>query len=574
MSIGRRSIFGDLSAGFVAASALVLVIGAPLAWAEEELLREQAQAQDIQLIPPSEWKPEGELQERAAPAVPEIPRAPSDGEDVPAAAEETEAAPAQGEITEIPAAAEEAEAAEAPGESPEEPSMEAPAAGETATAPVTPAPVTGAPLMEEAIRRAIATNPQIGIVTANREAIEEELRQARGLYFPQIDAESGVGWERTNDIASRSRFGAATDAGSVSMLRQENRVTLIQRVFDGFETDSTIDREKARVESAAKRVYENAEFLALDAIDAFLAVARQRELVGIAESNYLVHAELAESLRAQARAGAGSLADVAQADSRASRARATVAQAQNDLRDADALYIRVVGEAAGDTMRPTLPRDALPPDLELALELAAKNNPTVAIFEADTKVAGAETELAESRFYPAVNIEGESEYNDGRDGVETWERNHQIMARARWNLYRGGIDVANRREFVAREAEAKNRVYNSHIQSQEEMRRSWNAYIASQERTEALRDAVRHATATRDAYRQQFRVAQRSLLDVLDAENEYFVTRGQLVSAEYNEILSSFRILAVGGALLKTLGIEAPKAADPTPPSFWDQVVR
>lgn len=457
-----------------------------------------------------------------------------------------------------------------------QPIAEPPAAAEVADPKA-----ASAAALADTIRKAIATNPRIGIVAANREAIEEELRQARGLYLPQVDGAAGIGYERTNDSRTRARLNGTTgtgvfaeDAGSRAMRRQESSLNLVQRVFTGFETESEIKRQKMRIESAANRVYENAEVLGLDAIDAYLAVARQRELLQIAEDNLRVHEETALSLRQAAAGGAASSADVTQAETRVARAKASLYQTQNDLRDAEALYINIVGEAPGDTARPAVPRDTVPVDLEAALENAAKNNPTVAIFGSDVKVAAAEIKLAEARFYPQVNIEGEAAYNDGRDGVETWERDSQIMLRTRWNLYRGGIDVANRREAVAREAEAKNRLYNAHIDAQEQMRRSWNALIASQDRTQALSEGARFAGQTRDAYRQQFRVAQRSLLDVLDAENEYFVTRGQLISAEYNEILSTYRIMAVAGTLLKTLGVEAPKTADPAAPSFMQQMIR
>jgi adhesin transport system outer membrane protein len=74
-----------------------------------------------------------------------------------------------------------------------------------------------------------------------------------------------------------------------------------------------------------------------------------------------------------------------------------------------------------------------------------------------------------------------------------------------------------------------------------------------------LKDAVKFALETRDAYVQQFEVAQRTLLDVLDAENELFVSASELVTAETNEVLATYRILAVTGHLMRTLGVSAPE---------------
>jgi adhesin transport system outer membrane protein len=109
--------------------------------------------------------------------------------------------------------------------------------------------------------------------------------------------------------------------------------------------------------------------------------------------------------------------------------------------------------------------------------------------------------------------------------------------------------------------ESKNRRLQSQLNAEQEIRQSWYALEANQQRVDDLADSVRFNTETRDAYRAQFDVAQRTLLDVLDAENELFVSSGQLVTAQTNELLASYRVLAVSGTLLNTLGIAAPDQA-------------
>jgi adhesin transport system outer membrane protein len=408
----------------------------------------------------------------------------------------------------------------------------------------------------EAIELAISTNPDIGIVASNREAVDEELKQARGLYLPQIDLAAGIGKEMTDDRTTR-----ANGHDGLILIREEFSVTLQQRIFDGFEADSMVNREKARVESAANRVAENAEFLALDAIGAYVEVLRQRELVRLSEENLRVHLGILESLQQRLAGGGGSRADVAQTEARSSRARATVTQTLNDLRDSEAAYTRIVGQFPDQLEAPEFPEGVLPGDLDDAVSLAGTSNPTTKIFEADVRTASAEISLAEVPLYPAITLEAETEYNDGRDGIQTYEFNNQVMLRLRWNLFRGGIDRANRQEQLSRLAESKNRRLRSFLGAQQEMRQSWFALEASRQRVEDLADSVRFNVETRDAYRQQFEVAQRTLLDVLDAENELFVSSGQLVSSQTNELLASYRILAVGGMLMRTLGISPPQQA-------------
>jgi adhesin transport system outer membrane protein len=426
--------------------------------------------------------------------------------------------------------------------------------------------------LNEAIELAISTNPDIGIVASNREAVDEELKQARGLYLPQIDLALGIGKERTEDRTTRSDPPAGDSGEGLTLTREEASITLQQRIFDGFETDSMITREKARVESAANRVHENSEFLALDVIGAYVEVLRQRELVRLAEENLRVHLGILDSLRQRLAGGGGSRADVAQTEARSARARATVTQTLNDLRDAEAAYTRIVGQYPDQLEAPEFPEGVLPADLDEAVTVANTNNPTTRIFEADVRTAEAEVSIAEVPFYPAVTLEAETEYNDGRDGIDDYEFNNQVMLRLRWNLFRGGIDRANRQEQLSRLAESKNRRLRSFLNAQQEMRQSWFALEASRQRVEDLADSVRFNMETRDAYRQQFEVAQRTLLDVLDAENELFVSSGQLVTAQTNELLASYRILAVGGMLMSTLNVAPPQQAVVQHTNWWEGI--
>jgi adhesin transport system outer membrane protein len=412
--------------------------------------------------------------------------------------------------------------------------------------------------LKDAVSQAIATNPDIGIVASNREAVDQELRQARGLYLPQIDVAAGAGIATYNDTTSRAGPGGDTE----ETFRRESSITLQQRLFDGFEAGATVEREMARVESAASRVMENSEVLALDAIGAYLEVLRARDLVRLAEDNIAYHRQVLDAMRARMEGGGGSESDVDQTEARAARAQNTLVENLQDLRIAEAVFTRIVGSFPGnDLTYPEFPAGTLPADLDEAVQLAVRNNPTTKIFEADVRTAEAEVELSEVPMYPAVSLEALTEYNDGTSSVDTYEFNNQLMVRVRWNIFRGGIDRAARQEALFRLTESKNRRYRSVLESQREMRTSWFELEAARDSIEALEDARDFNRSTLAAYEQQFEVAQRTLLDVLDAENELFTSEGQLITAQTNEQLASYRILGVGGILLETMGVSAPEQA-------------
>lgn len=427
----------------------------------------------------------------------------------------------------------------------------------------------GATTLKEAVSKAIATNPRLTAIENNREAVNHELRRARGQYLPQVDMLVGNGLQ---DYSSQITRTTGTDNDWLN--REEYSLTVTQRLFDGFETNSEVERQKARVRSAASRVYENAEVLGLDAVLAYLEVYRQRALLGLARDNVKIHENILGSLRRRQEAGGGSASDTAQTEARLARSQTTVLSTENDLRNAEANYRKLIGDAPEDLSLPEFDFGLMPQDSEEAVRMAEEKNPTVRIFDAEIDVATHAIGVSEAPFYPNVNLEAGYTYYNDRDGVRTWEDDAQIMVRLRWNLYRGGSDRANRRAAVARQAEAKSRRFNASLEAVEEMKRSWNAYVIESDRLKTLNSAVDFSSQTRDLYRQQFDVAQRSLLDVLDAENELFVVHGQRTSAEVNRLAAAYRVLASSGELMTALDIAAPDASDPTPPSFSETVIK
>lgn len=422
--------------------------------------------------------------------------------------------------------------------------------------------------MSEVVKLAVETNPQIGVVSANRQAVAEELRQARGLWLPQVDLTGSVGPQWSNDVYSRSNASGANE----ELISSDGRLTLTQRVFTGFNTTHQIEREKARVASAASRVYDNAEYLGLDAVAAYLEVIRQRELYALAKQNVDFHKAILTKLDQRLAGGVGTRADVSQTRARLARAEATLAQTANDLGDTEAFYTRVIGQFPGELTRPEFPVTALPQSIDAAVQLAHHNNPKVRTAEYDVKASREEADMAESAFYPQVNLVADTGYNNDQAGRDTYGYDSRVLLRGNINLFRGGIDRAARQEAVQRMHQARELRSQITNEQKEEARRSWFAYQASAQRVQQLEVAVKDLKETRDAYEQQFNIGQRTLLDLLDAENELFTARGQLLSADLNQLRSGYRLLASDGLLLKTLQIAAPKQANIESESFDDSI--
>jgi adhesin transport system outer membrane protein len=185
-------------------------------------------------------------------------------------------------------------------------------------------------------------------------------------------------------------------------------------------------------------------------------------------------------------AGRGDIADVRQTESRLARAYDTLAISRGALADAIARYQRVVGDRPGDLEDVEAPISALPPSTEDAANLASVNSPTVRIAAADIDVASAEIRASRTGFYPRFDAEIGGGLNRNIDGARGRDNDVSGMLVMRYNLYRGGADMALEREAFHRANEARASLDNTRRLAEQEARFSYNALETAQARTEAL----------------------------------------------------------------------------------------
>jgi adhesin transport system outer membrane protein len=315
------------------------------------------------------------------------------------------------------------------------------------------------------------------------------------------------------------------------------------------------------MDSASYRVQEAAEFVALDAVEAHLDVLRNQALVELAGENLEQHRRILGQVGQLEAQGAGSIADVRQTESRLAEAQSSLALAKGNLCDAEAFYLAVVGSPPTDLEEGVAPAFALPESPDASAAAASVTSPTVQLANADIDVAQAELRAARAGYYPNLDLELGAAAGENLDGLEGREVNAQALLVLRYNLFRGGGDIAREREAFLRVKEARENLRVAQRDAEEEARVAYHALITARARLEALSDGVDAQRATRDIYAQQFDLGQRGLLDLLDAENELFNDRSNLVTATFTETFAVYRVLAVVGAMLDSLEIDRPAQA-------------
>jgi adhesin transport system outer membrane protein len=420
--------------------------------------------------------------------------------------------------------------------------------------------------LSEAVAVGISTNPEYGVVAASRRATDEELAQGRALFLPSIDVNANAGHEYTDSPATR----AGTGSDDENLWRYDAGITLTQMLFDGWNARYEVERQKARVNSSAFRVRETAELLGLAIVESYLEVLRQRQLLLIARQNVTEHISIMSMVEDGVQGGRSTQADLEQIRARLAQARATETDTLQALRNAEARYRQEVGDMPGDLTLPTVPYNRLSADVENEVLTTLAHSPTLDIFAADIEVAYAESLGTRSTLYPQVDLQLNARNGHNLRGIEGRDQGASALVVMNWNLYRGGADNARAREFIHRHQQSKEARAEAARAVERDVRQTWAAMVAAGERARQFAAQADANTEVARAYKDQFTLDRRTLLDVLDAQNELFVSRSNTVNSEFLEMLAIHRLLALKGDLLPTLEVSYPRESRVSANDEWD----
>ncbi|WP_355660351.1 TolC family outer membrane protein [Halomonas salifodinae] len=397
--------------------------------------------------------------------------------------------------------------------------------------------------LREVAQQALATNPQVQAAYHGFLGAENQVGVARGGYLPSVDVTAGVGRE------SREGDGRGSFSSDFA------EVSLTQMIYDGFATRSEVERlDRAKL----VRYYEllsASEEVSLEVTRAYQDVRRFRELVALARENYAKHLEVFEQIEQRVVAGAGRRVDLEQISGRLALAESNLITEASNLHDVSARYLRLVGSLPADALAPAPSFEAeLPASVNEAVQLAYEGNPAFHAAIENIEAARAEQQGTRSAFQPRLDFRATAGTNNLSD-VAGRRDSQTVELVASMNLYRGGSDLASfrRASDLVDEAHSLRDLECTNVRQTTQI-----AYNDTRRLREQLTHLNQHRQSidrVRGAYQQQFDIGQRTLLDVLDSENEYFEASRAYVNAQYDVAIADARTLASMGRLMPTLGL-------------------
>lgn len=419
-------------------------------------------------------------------------------------------------------------------------------------------PGMAAETLREAVSAALERFPEIQAAQHRMEAARAQVGQARAELFPSINASVGAGRESSRNVSTRTVGDDAT------LKRREGEISATQLVFDGGAAGGQIRRFAARAAGAEFSLLDRTEDVALRAGEVFVEVRRLREQSEVARENIAVHEKTLADVREIAEAGRGRRVDVTQAQARSALAVSSAEQLSGQLAQAAAVFRHFVGRAPGELAAPPSLGQKLPARIDDALSDALVMHPALKAAEKEVEASQFDRESARARLArPRVTIEAGASRNRDIDGIGGPNSDRYAMLRLRYNLFRGFGDFERVRETTARIDETLAELARVRGELERDVRQAWGALVADRNRLPQLESYARASAEVAEAYRLQFRLGQRSLLDVLNAENERYSAYSSYVAGRAAVSVAELRLLASQGRLIEALGL-SPTGAPAT----------
>ncbi len=428
-------------------------------------------------------------------------------------------------------------------------------------------PVAAEPFsINDALREAAKSHPGVGEASANRRATESELRQTQSTLLPQVRIDAYYGREKFDQSASIvSGTALPIPAFGTGVWRNgsQESVVIRQLLFDGFASIHDIWRQSARVNAAAFRVRERTELIALDAAEAYVDVVRYLRLVDLSDQNVATHEKIFSNVNSRFAGGRAGEGDLEQARERVENAKAQRDEFRRSLEDARSKYRKVVGLEPINVRFPG-PLGGMPNTKDEALATAVRFNATILAAQADADAAKHAFRVTDGLFVPTVALEGRATHYDNTYpylGITHEDYSGRVVMS--WDIFRGGQDVWKRSEQAERSVQAIMAHARLQRDALESIDKAWAARTITRTRIADLTRQLQADRKTIAAFDKEYELGQRSLIDLLNAQNQYFNAAVSLTSARGVVVFADYQLLAAMGTLLEYL--KAPPPVDAAP---------
>ncbi|MCA2015575.1 TolC family outer membrane protein [Vibrio tritonius] len=405
--------------------------------------------------------------------------------------------------------------------------------------------------LEQAVAFTLTNNPEVLGAYNQFKSTEYTAKASTGSYLPTIDLDGGVGPEHI-------RPSTSSGDEKTSLTRKDLTLSINQLIWDGSATYNDIYRTQAEAEADRYQLLSDASNKALEVTQIYLNATEAEEVLKLSERNLATHQAIFVDIKKKSDSGIGSIADVTQIEARVAKAQANLLAAKNNLYDIYAQYFRLIGLQPKDLNFPRADMSVIPETVSKAIEQSQKHHPEIKVARSDVEAAQYQYKQSKGPNYPTVSLEANQSWYDDVGGTKGFSQETSVMLRFRYNLFSGGSDKDTITSSAYQVNRAKDLQRNTIRNVEEGLHLAWNALEITKQQKDFLQQHIDAVSKTVSSYRKQYSIGQRTLLDLLNTENELFEARTDYLEAKYAEQYAKYRVMNAMGILLESLRVDLP----------------
>jgi outer membrane protein len=397
--------------------------------------------------------------------------------------------------------------------------------------------------LEQSLAAAYINNPVLNAQRAATRAVDEKVPQAISGFRPQVfaGADAGVSWSRT-----RPRIGP-TVSGTVHTY--DYGLTVTQNVFNGFVTINSTRSAEAQVLGARETLRNTEQNVLLDAVTSYMGVVRDTAIVELQRQNVEALREQLRATRDRFDVGELTRTDVAQSEARLALAESQLIAANAALNASRAAFRRDIGVDPRRLSPARTVEHLVPKSLDASIAASENQHPAIAAARHGVDVASLQVKVAEGALLPVVSLEGTvSRAHDPSLGTSELSQ-ASIFGRLTVPLYQGGGEYSRVRESKETLGQRRLEADVSRDQVRAAVVQSFGLLNASRFQVEAAQAQVNAAQIALNGVQEEYRVGQRTTLDVLNAQAELVNARSLLITAQRDRVVNSYSLLSAIGRL-------------------------
>jgi outer membrane protein/adhesin transport system outer membrane protein len=407
--------------------------------------------------------------------------------------------------------------------------------------------------LREALALAYQTNPTLDAQRAQLRATDEGVPQAKAGWRPTVSVTGSVGKEDSNRNLTRDQNLTPRSIGA----------NITQPLYRGGRTQAQIAAAEAIVQAQRARLHSIEQTVLLQSVTAYLDVVRDEAIVDLTRNNEQVLRRQLEAANDRFRVGEITKTDVAQAESRLARATSDRVSAEGNLISSRATFNRVVGQMPA-TLEATPGIPDLPANEDEALRLADAGHPDIQTAIFVEQAARHDIDTAFGALLPTLSLE--ANLNKSKE-VQTEDLDittKNVLARLTIPLYQAGSEYSLVRQRKETAGQRRIEVDDQRRIVRQAVTRAWEGYNTARSRIVANEEQTRASRIALDGVQQEATVGSRTVLDVLDAEQELLNANVQLVTARRDRSVAAYQLLSSTGQLTaERLGLQVD-IYDPT----------